>query len=82
MSTEEQQVNDLTKVQIKEVLLAGKCIRTSRFGSSEYNKMVGDTIVVTPQMGGREMKDVTYSSFEKWFARDILPYPTDNIEVI
>lgn len=73
---------ELTKDQLKEAMLSGKCVATRRYGSSESNRMEGDSVVVTPQLGGRDMKDVTYGSFDEWYSKDILPYPDDEIEIL
>lgn len=72
----------LTKEQIKEAMLGGRGIRTRRYGSSEFNIMKGDTVVVTPRLGGREMVDVVYDSFDVWYEKDIVPYPDDELEII
>jgi hypothetical protein len=72
----------MTKEEIKRALKEGKTIRTRRHGSSEGNRMEEEEIVVTPRIGGREMNDVRYATFDIWYDRDMAPYPEDEIEVI
>lgn len=73
---------ELTKEQLKEALLAGKCIVTRTYGSSERYRMKDGKVVVTPRIGGREFKEcITYDSFDTWYAIDILPYPDHEIEI-
>jgi len=75
------QVKDLSKEEIKKLLLEGKTLRTFRHGSSEGNVQEGTKIRVTPRIGGREMKSWVYNSFEEWYAHDIKNNQDDEIEI-
>ena len=59
----------------------GKVIRTPRFGSSEAHVLKGKSIIVTPRIGGRELKEVVYTHFDGWFKAEMAHWKTDEINI-